>query len=175
MQLTEAILAQAKAEARKLMDGAKLERERRLKKAKEDAKAVIDRALADAKNEGRAEAMVEATRISRRTHSNEMADRKEVFDDFRRAVENGLRKNPKALFEKAVKEAKHQFKQPVVEAGPSFVPVLKQMRVAAKSVKGLDGMRIGQDGVWLSVEIRDMVDQYFEIHYADLLESLFGG
>lgn len=173
-KLTQSILANAEAEAEKLVKQAKLERERRLRSVKKEAKTRVKEVKQEAKKEGKQRAETKATRMMREARTGEMVQEKQTFEALKSAVEKQLRKNPRKLFRAVVKAGRKEFKRPKVEAGKEFMPALKKMRVKAKAVDGLDGIRIGKDDVWLSAEIPEVVDQYFEDNYPQLMEQFFG-
>jgi len=173
-ELTKTIVRDAELEAETIVKEAKKQQQQALKTVKEKIKSEFDGALKRAKSEGELNAIMEVAKLKRQAKSDVLSERQKILNELKAAVEEQLIKKSEHFFKETIKEGKKIFKKPVIEVGKAFTSVLKKMKVSAKEVDNLIGMRIGEDGYWLSVEIPDIVDAYFEENYSEIVKELFG-
>ena len=134
--LTKAILKNAEAEAETLVKEARQKQQQVLGALKNRLKSEIEEAIEGSQETGRQEAAMNAAKIRRNVRGKILEQELEVFNELKSAIRQMLAKNPKGVFEAAIKEGKKQFKNPQVEVGTNFAGLLKQMNTIPYFHKG---------------------------------------
>lgn len=168
--LENLIVSRAERDAKVILKEAKAKRKKGLSQAKKVLDESYQKELELAKKRAEGESSVKAGELHTQFNRWKLAKETEIFGMLRSLLIAEFEKSPKKLFSKVLKNGKKEFIKPTIWVGSS----LKGLFRGAVVDKTIRGMRIGQDKIYVSAEIEDVVDAYLEKNYSQILGELFG-
>ncbi len=164
----EALLEKARKEADALLSEAKKFRARKLREATKQAELLVRELKEKYTDRLEAAKRAESVRARVELENRKLLRRKEVFERLKELVKEELRSNPAGLARFALKG-----KGTVVRAPKAYKKHLKGFR--GKFVEAdIDGLEVGDGKVWHVAEVSELVEDYFERHYPELFDKVFG-
>jgi len=168
--LEDLIISRVERDAKVIIKEAKAKRKKGLSQVKKALDESYQKELLLAKKRAEGESSVKAGELHTKFNKWKLAKETEIFGTLRSLLIVELERSPKKLFSKVLKKGKVEFSKPTVWVGPSLTGLFK----GAVVDENISGMRIGQDKVYVSAEIEEVVDTYLEKNYPRILGELFG-